>query len=104
MRLRMLVVVCLILITPLCSKSLRTGGHSSPFICAAQDCPGGGHVGPGGSCQPPPPTMARPAPENPNRHSSPQVHLPGDSTDGGSGLVTGLMALGTALLFWFRMR
>jgi len=82
-----------------------TPGFAEPFVSQAQ-C--GGHTDSGGGCEtptPPPPTNARMMPHSSDRPSNKQSGpVRGDSGDLGSGLVTGLMALGVGLLFWLRMR
>ena len=74
------------------------------FVATAQ-C--GGHGTETGGCETPtpvPPTnmVATHSSERPRGNQSGRV--PGDAGDLGSGLATGLMALGVGLLFWLRMR
>src|SRR5262245_17221563 len=106
MKAKLILVLAFILASPLLyrvSLDARTGPSS--FVCMAQ-C--GGHSDPTAGCEtptPPPPTNTSMRVQSPDRPSNIQSGpVRGDSGDLGSGLVTGLMALGVGLLFWLRMR
>ena len=107
MRAKLLLVVVFILVAPLISRSVRRElGSVDSFVCVAQD-PNGGHgeaTGGGSPTPPQSPTSLRIDNGGGRRaHTGPGTPVSGGS-DFGSGLATGLMALGVGLLFWLRMR